>query len=79
MMLPSLKKGCATQYNIEHMATVSEARVRVTLPNPNAAKVQGPITKWEKKWVSLGHLKLYKWVPGMSFVAFLLSICSLII
>ncbi|KAF2075276.1 hypothetical protein CYY_003405 [Polysphondylium violaceum] len=24
---------------------------------------KGPVTKWEKRWVTVGHMKLLKWVP----------------
>jgi len=27
------------------------------------ASFKGPVTKWEKRWVTVGHMKLLKWVP----------------
>eukprot|EP01103_Thecamoeba_quadrilineata_P001993 TRINITY_DN11873_c0_g1_i1.p1 TRINITY_DN11873_c0_g1~~TRINITY_DN11873_c0_g1_i1.p1 ORF type:complete len:170 (-),score=21.56 TRINITY_DN11873_c0_g1_i1:100-609(-) len=31
---------------------------------PAAAKLlTGKVRRWEKKWVKLGHLQIYKWIP----------------
>ncbi|EFA78786.1 hypothetical protein PPL_08249 [Heterostelium album PN500] len=32
------------------------------LQNAKKQQLKGPVTKWEKKWVTVGHLKLLKWI-----------------
>eukprot|EP01112_Ceratiomyxa_fruticulosa_P008612 TRINITY_DN222_c0_g2_i1.p1 TRINITY_DN222_c0_g2~~TRINITY_DN222_c0_g2_i1.p1 ORF type:complete len:306 (-),score=79.22 TRINITY_DN222_c0_g2_i1:271-1188(-) len=49
------------------MSARMETRVRMQQLQQNApAKVEfkGPVTKWEKKWVTVGHLKLFRWTPA---------------
>ena len=45
-----------------------ESRIAARQQQAEAAArpvLRGPVRKWEKKWVQLGHMKVFKWVPGL--------------
>ncbi|GAM22984.1 hypothetical protein SAMD00019534_061590 [Acytostelium subglobosum LB1] len=45
---------------------LNRSRHQQALQNAVSTKKQplkGPVTKWERKWVTVAHLKLYKWIP----------------